>query len=233
MEIQFNPSEDWITIVAKSNSGKSTLVKHILSHLNKEKIILINTNWLDDKDAELYKDIKVQFRPRLITDFNTEWLDKVIENVRFKDGQAYKIYKTLVIEDVDTYVHKVNFTDSFYDFAVNGRHQKIGLIMLSRRLNYFLPKPFLYNSKYIFLGVRCVAEDIDYLLDSLQTDLDYRRKFMSTYKQVKLYQFLVVNTDTLELDIINDDFSEVKNESKKKIDISDDTEESDKDNLQA
>lgn len=233
MEIKFNPYEDWITIVAKSNSGKSVLVSSIINKLHKEDVIVINTNWLDDNDAYLYEGINNQFRPQLIKDFNADWLDKTINSVRFKEGQAYKIYKTLVIEDVDTYIHKPSFTDSFYDFAVNGRHQKLGLILLSRRISFYLPKPFLYNSKYIFLGVRCVKEDIDYLLDSLQTDNDFKDKFLALYKQLQLFQFLVINTNTLEMAIItNDTLTEVRNGTEKKKFKTDNTKEHIKDKIQ-
>ena len=232
MEIKFNPYEDWITIVAKSKSGKSVLVSNIINKLYKDDVIVINTNWLDDKDASLYAGINNQFKPQLIKDFNAEWLDKTINSIRFKEGQAYKIYKTLVIEDVDTYIHKPSFTDSFYDFAVNGRHQKLGLILLSRRISFYLPKPFLYNSKYIFLGVRCVKEDIDYLLDSLQTDDEYRDKFLTLYKQLHLYQFLVINTDTLEMAIINNDLTEVRNGTEKEKFVADNSKEHIKDKVQ-
>ena len=143
-KMEFVRNRDLVFIFSQNQSGKTTLVKNIIENIDKNKVIVLDTQ-------NSFKDYPIRtFTIR----HDYKILDKFIEISR-------KYYNmTLVFDDVDVY--QPNKSKNFYDLLVSNAHQNIGIIITARRVLWF-PKISLSNAKYLIFSAFIPIEDKEYL----------------------------------------------------------------------
>lgn len=144
MSLNFRFNYDALLFLGRSGAGKTTLVKKILSNVPRSRLYVIDSNY--------------EFHGSNITRptaYTSEWLDDYIKKFRAVHSNCL-----LYIEDIDLFQPLRSI--ELKRLAINGRHQNIGLILVSRRPKE-LPKVVISKCRYCFIFAGLVPEDKEYL----------------------------------------------------------------------
>jgi len=142
--MNFTTNNDLICIFGQKESGKTTLVKNIIEKINKNKLIILDT--------------ENSFKEFPIRTFTIRHNYKTLDNFIITARKYYNF--TLVLDDVDVY--KPNKSKNFYDLLASHEHQNIGIIITARGFSS-LPKISLPNAKYLIFSASIPVEDKKYL----------------------------------------------------------------------
>jgi len=150
----FRWNKDLCCVIHDRESGKTTLVagggeppaiEWLTKNVPKTKIIVLNSNF-----EPRYREIAQKIvKPRFYT---TEILDEFIKYLRTH------VNVLGIIDDIDLY--KPQYSMQLESLAINGRHQNVGLIMLSRRV-IGLPKTFCKCVDLLYCGYTKAKSDLD------------------------------------------------------------------------
>lgn len=172
MPASFKWNKDIAGLFADRQSGKTTLtldlLKAIRSSVPDAKIIVLNSNYEESYSKLATINVKPKF-------YDTNTLDQFILLLR-KNVNALG-----VIDDIDLYTPQ--YSKHLIPLAVNGAHQNLGLVILSRRV-IGLPKTFIQCMKLIYLAQPSVPEDKDYIADLWGSGI------LSKCEQLPQFQFL-------------------------------------------
>lgn len=138
---------DLACVIADREGGKTTLALDLCKNIPKGKIIVLNSNYEPKYKEIAGKIVKPQF-------YTTETLDKFIKYLRSH------VNALGIIDDIDLY--KPQYSMQLESLAINGRHQNIGLIILSRRI-IGLPKTFLQCVDLLYMANTRGQSDLDTL----------------------------------------------------------------------
>lgn len=172
MPASFKWNKDLAGLFADRQQGKTTLTLDLLrairSAIPDAKIIVLNSNY----EEEYAKLATINIKPKF---YDTNTLDQFILFLR-KHVNALG-----VIDDIDLYTPQ--YSKHLIPLAVNGAHQNLGLIILSRRV-IGLPKTFLQCIKLLYLSKPAIPEDKDYIADL------YGEEIVSKCEQLPQFHFL-------------------------------------------
>ena len=144
MTFQFRFNYDALLFLGRSGAGKTTIVKKILAGVPKSRLYVIDSNY--------------EFHGQNVTrptEYTSDWLDDFLKRFRAKHTNCL-----LYIEDIDLFQPMRSL--ELKRLAINGRHQNIGLIIVSRRPKE-LPKVVVSKCRYAFIFAGLVPEDKEYL----------------------------------------------------------------------
>ncbi len=146
MNFRFN--YDALLVCGKSGAGKTTnLIKPLIASVPRSKVFVVDSNFE-------FPNLPPENRIRPL-DYSAKWLDSFISDFRRKHIDCL-----LIIEDLDMFDPLQS--KELKKLCVNGRHQNIGLIVVSRRI-LGIPKVVVMKMRYIAIFRGLSPEDRDYL----------------------------------------------------------------------
>jgi hypothetical protein len=197
------------TLVAKRNSGKSILLKWLVSIRNVfSKMFVIcpteSINHFYQKNDFIpknciYPEYKESFINQLITD-----MTKINSNK--PDNE--KKHVLLILDDLVADV-KFHQSDTLKKLFVRGRHIGISVIITSQYLNS-IPPVARANSDFICVG-QVNKQGLDILCDEYIRAGMTKEEFITIYKEsTRDYSFLVINNNSTKSDDPNESYGSVK-----------------------
>jgi hypothetical protein len=192
----FNILNKTILFCAKRNSGKSQLVRYLVSsqYADFKKIFVICPT---EPINRFYGDIVP--KDCIFDIYNDEWVDKLIKrmteiNAGLKSDKAKHILLILddCISDVDFH-HSKGINKLFS----RGRHLFISTMVITQYINS-VPPIVRNNSDYIFCG-QMNSKSIDILADEFLSGDLAKPEFIKLYNQsTKDYKFMVINNNSVK-----------------------------------
>ena len=168
MDIKYNNTA--IGIMGRKMSGKTYLTKFLLKSISPDKVYVLDTNGA-------YKGLGKRYS----TDISFRGLDLFINKIREIKGN-----KMVVFDDLDVY--SPLYSNQFLSFNINARNNGIGIIWNTKRPKR-LGSVLIENADYLFLGRGLLNDDLEFLNDSFNIDLNM-------YNTLKEYEFLLYDTNT-------------------------------------
>lgn len=201
-----------ITIVAKRDSGKSYLLKWLVTQYKEDfnKIFVIcpteNVNKFYQKNEFIkgnciYDSYDESFVNSLIT--------KMTKCNEGKDKKSADFKQVLLI--LDDLVADTNFhnSPSLKKLYARGRHVGIAVIITSQYL-YAIPPIARANSDYVVVG-QLNKQGLDILCEEFITAGLTKEEFINIYKNSSRdYSFMVVNNNSTKTDDINESYGKIK-----------------------
>ncbi|AFU58500.1 hypothetical protein Ngar_c15670 [Candidatus Nitrososphaera gargensis Ga9.2] len=142
---RFRWNKDLCCLIHDRESGKTTVALDLAKRVPKTKIIVLNSNFEHAYRDIAYKIVKPKF-------YTTEILDAFIKYLR----QHVNVLG--IIDDIDLY--KPQYSMQLESLAINGRHQNVGLIIMSRRV-VGLPKTFCKCVDLLYCGYTNAKSDLE------------------------------------------------------------------------
>ena len=133
MSIRFRAYWDFICLFGRKGKGKSVFSKYIIKSLNRYVI------W--DRHHEYSSGYFVYYRDRLREAFE-QWKRIVYRPLTYSDEEFEEVCKfvlsqsnlTFIVEECDEHAHARGYSTPLFQRIIRGgRHQGIGLILISRR----------------------------------------------------------------------------------------------------
>jgi len=168
---------DTVGIIAPKQWGKTTLTKHILNTVPRDKVIILDSN-------NEYKGFNNRFLPE---SYDYQELERFI-----KYGRQFTNI-TLIMDDVDLFVNPRQQEGEFKKLLINASHQNIGVIYSAKRAET-INKLLFMETKHLFMGSLWSKKDI-YNLSGV-----YKKKELLL--SLPRYAFLYRNRDTQEESIL-------------------------------
>ena len=202
-----------ITIVGKRNSGKSQIIKYLLSYSisNKEfnKIFIIcPTNSINH-----FYDSMVS--PNNIKDsYDEEWVELLISKMsKINDGktsQKDKPYNLLLILDDVANDKAFHHSKTIRQLYGRGRHSFISIICVGQQL-HSLATIQRSNADYLICG-QMNSNNIVLLCDEFRAPILDKKQFIELYKMsTSNYSFFVINNNTIKnTDDVNNYYGTIK-----------------------
>ena len=196
-----------ITIIAKRNSGKSYLLKHLLEYSVKsnefDKIYCISPT---EKINKFYSDI---ISENCIFDkYSDEWILCLIDKMsKINEGKTHQnqnpLNCLLILDDCtsDVNMHQAKGIKMLY---TRGRHSFIAICVISQNLKSVSPV-MRNNSDYILTG-QLNASNIEQLCESYRCPIISKKDFITLYKNSTAdSNFFVINNNSVSntIDDIN------------------------------
>ena len=191
------------TIIAKRNSGKSYLLKHLLEYSVKskefDKTYCISPT---EKINKFYSDIIPN--NCIFDSYSDEWILCLIEKMsKINEGktkQSENPYNCLLILDdctSDVNMHQAQGIKMLY---TRGRHSFIAICVISQNLKSVSPI-MRNNSDYILTG-QLNAANVESLCESYRCPIISKIDFIDLYKNsTSDYNFLVINNNSVSSNI--------------------------------
>lgn len=174
IELKFIYNYDSALIASANQSGKSTLIKNIISKIPKEDALILDTQ-------NGFKEYPNRLFP---IHHNAEIFDAFIIKARTLNN------KTIVLDDADLF--NLKNSKQFIDLLIGANHQRLGVILSVRRV-LGINKILLQNIHYLIFSSNIPLEDKEYLNKALGKKLDWE-----TIDKLPQYHFIVYDTYTRE-----------------------------------
>jgi hypothetical protein len=193
----FDPVNKTLLFCGKRCSGKSFLIKHLLScHKKWKKTYLIcpteNVNSFYTKDGVIPKE-------NVMDEYDEEWVEALITNMTKINANKTKKDATNVLLILDDCVTDVNFHQSkaLKKLYSRGRHIFITVIMTTQYL-YSIPPIARNNTDYVFVGM-LNKQSLALLSDEYMSGSIEKPEFLEMYHSaVKEYGFFVINNNSVK-----------------------------------
>ena len=194
-----------ITIIAKRNSGKSFLLKHLLQYSIKigefDKIYCISPT---ERINRFYSDIIAQ--NCIFDSYSDEWILSLIDKMsKINEGKTKQsqnpINCLLILDDCtsDVNMHQAKGIKMLY---TRGRHSFIAVCIISQNLKSVSPS-IRNNSDYILTG-QLNASNVEKLCESYRCPIINKKDFITLYKNsTSDYNFFVINNNSVSTNIDN------------------------------
>ena len=183
-----------ICLCGKRHSGKSELIKYILSLYGYQfnKIFVVCPS---EAVNHLYQ--KIMPKENIFNEYSEEWIDKLMNrliklNAGKKDEESVHIL--LVLDDC---VSDVNFhaARNFEKLFTRGRHMKISLI-ITTQYPYLIPPVARINTDYILVG-QMNKQGLKVMCDEfLMGDIEPKQFMKMYYNATNDYGFLIINNNS-------------------------------------
>ena len=192
-----------ITIIAKRNSGKSYLLKHLLEYSVKsnefDKIYCISPT---EKINKFYSDIILE--NCIFDKYSDEWILCLIDKMsKINEGKTHQnqnpLNCLLILDDCtsDVNMHQAKGIKMLY---TRGRHSFIAICVISQNLKSVSPV-MRNNSDYILTG-QLNASNIEQLCESYRCPIISKKDFITLYKNSTAdYNFFVINNNSVSNNI--------------------------------
>lgn len=171
---------DTTIILGKKGSGKTTLIRYLITELRTSYPITIIdvignfTGFQNKKNIRYY----------LVNPNNSKEIEQLANRIFYKGNTL------VVFDEFDTYPYSSMHKDAMYNLFQLGRNRNIGFILSARRTAN-ISKDIIANANHTFIGNTGYLPDIE----RLQT---YYQFSMSDYRSLKTYQFLYIYEGTAQ-----------------------------------
>ena len=200
------------SILAKRNSGKSVLLKHLVE-AEQHKFARIFVVCPTEPINRFYRDIVPE--ENVFESYDERWMNKLIDKMTEINSNKPKNERKNVLLILDDCVSDHNFHQSptIKKLFLRGRHINISLIITTQYI-YLISPSMRNNLDYIFCG-QMNKQSIDLLCSEfLSGDLD-KNDFIKMFNRcTKDYNFLVINNNSVKDDDLNSVYGCIKAPSK-------------------
>ena len=197
-----------VALLAKRNSGKSCLLKYLVStelHKFKKIFVICPT----EKINRFYSDIVDD--ECIFDNYNEKWVNKIIDKMtEINSNKPDKERKNilLILDDVVS-DHNFHQSPSLKKLFVRGRHINIAIILTFQYL-HLIPPVARNNLDYLFVG-QLNKQSIDLLINEFISGDISKEEFIKMYnKNTKDYNFLVINNTSVKDDDLNSIYGVIK-----------------------
>ena len=189
------------SMLAKRNSGKSVLLKHLVE-AEKHKFARIYVICPTEKINRFYSDIVDE--ECIFDSYDEKWVNKLIDKMtEINSNKPAKERKNILLI-LDDLVSDTNFhqSPSFKKIIIRGRHINIAIILTFQYLN-LIPPTARSNLDTLFVG-QMNKQSVDLLVSEFISGDISKEEFIKMYnKCTKDYNFLVINNNSVKDDDLN------------------------------
>ena len=196
------------SLLAKRNSGKSVLLKHLVES-ERHKFSKIYCICPTEKINKFYSDIVDD--ECIFDSYDEKWVDKLINKMTEINANKPAKERKNVLLILDDLVSDHNFhqSPSFKKIIIRGRHINIGIILTFQYLN-LIPPTARSNMDTLFVG-QMNKQSIDLLVSEFISGDISKEEFIKMYNRcTKDYNFLVINNNSVKDDDLNSIYGVVK-----------------------
>ena len=188
-------------LLAKRNSGKSVLLKHLVES-EKHKFARIYTICPTEKINRFYSDIVDD--ECIFDSYDEKWVDKLISKMTEINANKPNKERKNILLILDDVVSDHNFHQSptLKKLFVRGRHINIAIILTFQYLN-LIPPVARNNLDCLFVG-QMNKQSVDLLVSEFISGDISKEDFIKMYNRcTKDYNFLVINNNSVKNDDLN------------------------------
>ena len=196
------------SLLAKRNSGKSVLLKHLVES-ERHKFSKIYCICPTEKIDKFYSDIVDD--ECIFDSYDEKWVDKLINKMTEINANKPAKERKNVLLILDDLVSDHNFhqSPSFKKIIIRGRHINIGIILTFQYLN-LIPPTARSNMDTLFVG-QMNKQSIDLLVSEFISGDISKEEFIKMYNRcTKDYNFLVINNNSVKDEDLNSIYGCVK-----------------------
>ena len=197
-----------VGLVAKRNSGKSCLLKHLVNS-ERHKFSKIYCICPTEKINRFYSDI---VNDECIFDsYDEKWVDKLINKMtEINSNKSTKERKNvlLILDDIVS-DHNFHQSPTLKKLFIRGRHINIAIIITFQYLN-LIPPVARNNMDFLFCG-QMNKQSVDLLMSEFISGDISKEEFIKMYNRcTRDYNFLVINNNSVKDDDLNSIYGCVK-----------------------
>ena len=200
------------SLLAKRNSGKSVLLKHLVE-AERHKFSKIYVICPTEKINRFYSDIVCE--ECIFDSYDEKWVDKLISKMTEINANKPTKERKNILLILDDCVSDTNFHQSptIKKLFLRGRHINISLLITTQYIHLISPS-MRTNLDYLFCG-QMNKQSIDLLTtEFLSGDIE-KSEFIKMYNRcTKDYNFLVINNNSVKDDDLNSVYGCIKAPSK-------------------
>ena len=188
-------------LLAKRNSGKSVLLKHLVE-AEKHKFSKIYVICPTEKINRFYSDIVDD--ECIFDSYDEKWMNKLIDKMTEINSNKPAKERKNVLLILDDLVSDHNFhqSPSFKKIIIRGRHINIAIILTFQYLN-LIPPTARTNLDTLFVG-QMNKQSVDLLTSEFISDDISKEEFIKMYNRfTKDFNFLVINNNSVKDDDLN------------------------------
>jgi hypothetical protein len=196
------------SLLAKRNSGKSVLLKHLVES-EKHKFAKIWVICPTEKINRFYSDIVDD--ECIFDSYDEKWVNKLIDKMTEMNSNKTAKERKNVLLILDDLVSDHNFhqSPSFKKIIIRGRHINIAIILTFQYLN-LIPPTARSNLDTLFVG-QMNKQSVDLLVSEFISGDISKEEFIKMYNRcTKDYNFLVINCNSVKDDDLNSIYGCVK-----------------------
>ena len=196
------------SLLAKRNSGKSVLLKHLVES-ERHKFSKIYVICPTEKINKFYSDIVDD--ECIFDSYDEKWVNKLIDKMTEINANKPAKERKNVLLILDDLVSDHNFhqSPSFKKIIIRGRHINIGIILTFQYLN-LIPPTARSNLDTLFVG-QMNKQSIDLLVSEFISGDISKEEFIKMYNRcTKDYNFLVINNNSVKDEDLNSIYGCVK-----------------------
>ena len=196
------------SMLAKRNSGKSVLLKHLVE-AEKHKFARIYVICPTEKINRFYSDIVDE--ECIFDSYDEKWVNKLIDKMTEINSNKPAKERKNVLLILDDLVSDTNFhqSPSFKKIIIRGRHINIAIILTFQYLN-LIPPTARSNLDTLFVG-QMNKQSVDLLISEFISGDISKEEFIKMYNRcTKDYNFLVINNNSVKDDDLNSIYGCVK-----------------------
>ena len=196
------------SLLAKRNSGKSVLLKHLVES-ERHKFSKIYVICPTEKINKFYSDIVDD--ECIFDSYDEKWVNKLIDKMTEINSNKPAKERKNVLLILDDLVSDHNFhqSPSFKKIIIRGRHINIGIILTFQYLN-LIPPTARSNMDTLFVG-QMNKQSIDLLVSEFISGDISKEEFIKMYNRcTRDYNFLVINNNSVKDDDLNSIYGCVK-----------------------
>ena len=189
------------SLLAKRNSGKSVLLKHLVES-EKHKFAKIWVICPTEKINRFYSDIVDD--ECIFDSYDEKWVNKLIDKMTQINSNKPAKERKNVLLILDDLVSDTNFhqSPSFKKIIIRGRHINIAIILTFQYLN-LIPPTARSNLDTLFVG-QMNKQSVDLLMSEFISGDISKEEFIKMYNRcTKDYNFLVINNNSVKDDDLN------------------------------
>jgi hypothetical protein len=197
-----------VALLAKRNSGKSVLLKHLVES-EKHKFSKIFVICPTEKINRFYSDIVCE--ECIFDSYDEKWVDKLISKMtEINSNKSNKERKNilLILDDVVS-DHNFHQSPTLKKLFIRGRHINIAIIITFQYLN-LIPPVARNNMDFIFCG-QMNKQSVDLLMSEFISGDIEKNEFIKMYNRcTRDYNFLVINNNSVKDDDLNSIYGCIK-----------------------
>ena len=196
------------SLLAKRNSGKSVLLKHLVE-AERHKFSKIYVICPTEKINRFYSDIVDE--ECIFDSYDEKWVNKLIDKMtEINSNKPAKERKNILLI-LDDLVSDTNFhqSPSFKKIIIRGRHINIAIILTFQYLN-LIPPTARSNLDTLFVG-QMNKQSVDLLMSEFISGDISKEEFIKMFNRcTRDYNFLVINNNSVKDDDLNSIYGCVK-----------------------
>ena len=180
-------------IVGQRGSGKTQLAKHLAKQYLSKSIDI----WIYDVNNE-YLDLEIRYTISSVH----RYIPKDVGDIEEFEDFIWKAWRhkriVVLIEEADLYANPHSIPRAFKNLVARGRHRKIGMILITRRIASMHKYP-CSQAKHFFIFRTILPNDIKYLkefigdkAEELPNLPDYHFLYWS-HGKAKIYSPIPIN----------------------------------------